>query len=1014
MNIGSLEVLLGVNTAGLSRAATNMRRFESQVLGSNAAMQSSFRNLGSQMMLTGTLMTQYLTVPLTLLAGTSVKTFAAFETVMGKIAALTSFTGQEVQKMSDQLLNLTSKVGRSPKELGEGLYFIGSSGIKDTALAMDILNKSANASRIGLGDTKVVADALTSVINAYGKEMITAGQATDILVAAVREGKGEADALTRVIGHVLPLAVQLGVGFDEVAGSLASLTLTGKSASEASTQLARLFTTLIQAPPRSEDALEKLGISFKKLRKDLKEGGMLQMLETLKTMIGGNTLDVIENSEAYEKNVTVLGDVFTNIRALLPILDMMGPNFENLKRVLDSTKNSANALGNGIKDVSGTVGDKWNRTMGSLQASLIKFGDVLKGPVMSLISKFASFVNELANSFSKLPESQQKTIILFTTISAVAGPLSIVFGQLVSFATSFIAILTGTSLLSVVTQFLLLAAAIYYTWKNWDMLVQAIKDFSWESFMQGMSESIYKLISANPEKVQKQWEAYAKSLEDAGRMTSTLPKDLGFGTIEDMQKSIIEKQKEYNSLIAQMSKASSSEELYKAYGKIAPILEEIYKRQVAIIEADRQVHTAKYFDPKELKKLEELKTNAEEAKTKLWLVASDIVKAFEKSEKGLVSFGDLGKKIMSDIGEDAKNMATIVMKAITGIDITNLSKGIGVSTLPDRSGEVVQKMLRRDQLPVQPIGLRGVGNAGINLTEVYDSIIPKTERFGRIFDMTFLAVNDELLANAKNAELLGSKYDKTAKDVEVLQNALDQLTAPEMVALMTPEQLNTVRQYLELMDQMKQKTVDNIKVVDAWRSLFRDLSTLAQQIGKYMGEGFQQAFQVISDVIGGVGTVIRIIKDVLQLTKLTTAAETAKTAVTAAGIPVTLSAAAAETTKAAASTEAAIAGAASSTSWIPFVGVALAIGGIALLLNSLTSAKKKATGMATGGMVPAGFPNDSFPAMLTSGETVIPLNKLGKFTGNGQEINVTVEGVTRGTDIHYIVKEVERRMRNSN
>ena len=37
-----------------------------------------------------------------------------------------------------------------------------------------------------------------------------------------------------------------------------------------------------------------------------------------------------------------------------------------------------------------------------------------------------------------------------------------------------------------------------------------------------------------------------------------------------------------------------------------------------------------------------------------------------------------------------------------------------------------------------------------------------------------------------------------------------------------------------------------------------------------------------------------------------------------------------------------------------------------------SSSNQKPEGLATGGIVPAGFPNDTFPAMLSSGETVIP------------------------------------------
>ena len=41
--------------------------------------------------------------------------------------------------------------------------------------------------------------------------------------------------------------------------------------------------------------------------------------------------------------------------------------------------------------------------------------------------------------------------------------------------------------------------------------------------------------------------------------------------------------------------------------------------------------------------------------------------------------------------------------------------------------------------------------------------------------------------------------------------------------------------------------------------------------------------------------------------------------------------------------------------------------------------------MKEGGVVPAGYPNDTYPARLTSGETVIPPNKLGNISNQNGE-----------------------------
>jgi hypothetical protein len=51
--------------------------------------------------------------------------------------------------------------------------------------------------------------------------------------------------------------------------------------------------------------------------------------------------------------------------------------------------------------------------------------------------------------------------------------------------------------------------------------------------------------------------------------------------------------------------------------------------------------------------------------------------------------------------------------------------------------------------------------------------------------------------------------------------------------------------------------------------------------------------------------------------------------------------------------------------------------------NFLSIIKNGFTGLAKGGIIPPGFPGDSYPALLSSGEAVIPLDRLNEFGGGG-------------------------------
>ena len=173
---------------------------------------------------------------------------------------------------------------------------------------MKVLEAATKASAIGLGEVKTVADAVTSAVNAYGQANLSAEKATDVLTAAVREGKLEADSLAQSMGKVLPVSSQLGVGFEEVGAALAAMSRTGTEAAMATTSLRGILSALLNPSSQAEKELYNFGLSAEGLREQLKEQGLLSVLKTLTDRFG-------DNQEA-------AGKVFGNVRALTGVLDL--------------------------------------------------------------------------------------------------------------------------------------------------------------------------------------------------------------------------------------------------------------------------------------------------------------------------------------------------------------------------------------------------------------------------------------------------------------------------------------------------------------------------------------------------------------------------------------------------------------------------------------------------------------------------------------------------------------------
>jgi len=67
-------------------------------------------------------------------------------------------------------------------------------------------------------------------------------------------------------------------------------------------------------------------------------------------------------------------------------------------------------------------------------------------------------------------------------------------------------------------------------------------------------------------------------------------------------------------------------------------------------------------------------------------------------------------------------------------------------------------------------------------------------------------------------------------------------------------------------------------------------------------------------------------------------------------------------------------------------------------------------GFAKGGIVPEGYPNDSFPARLTSGEAIIPLNQLEKYDfGQTVTLDADVRFEIEGDKLVAIIKKQGKR-----
>lgn len=398
-------------TSQATAAAGKAGKVAGATLGSSLA--SGLTSKGKALDAIGSSMSRNITVPV-LAAGAAITAVGLnFDTTLRQIVALTDVTADEIGGVRDRILELATAVGRSPQELAEGFYFLASAGF-DTAEAMEVLESTSKAAAAGLGTTADVSKVVGAAINAFGEENLSASDAVDQLVRGVKDGTAEATDFAGALGTVLGSAGQVGSTFADTTAAIAAMTLQGISADEAATSLNQVFLSLIKTTPQAEEGMEAVGLSSEGLRKQLREKGLLSVLQTL--------------SERFEGNETAAAAAFGNVRALRGILALTGGDAAKTAAVFEDVASGTTTMATAFEDTEGP-GRKVDRALARIQVILIRLSDDVLPVFVDVLDGAAGVLESVAGFFKALPDPIRSGVVQVLALTAALGPLLLITGK---------------------------------------------------------------------------------------------------------------------------------------------------------------------------------------------------------------------------------------------------------------------------------------------------------------------------------------------------------------------------------------------------------------------------------------------------------------------------------------------------------------------------------------------------------------------------------------------------------
>ncbi len=257
--------------------------------------------------------------------GRAIKDSADFGVAMAEVSTITDTARVSMKGMEEAILDLSVATGQTATSLAQGLYQAISAGIPAGADATAFLAQSTKLAVAGLASTETAVDALTTVLNAYGKSVSEVTQVSDVLFKTVELGKLRLESLAGAIGAPIPLAAALGVSLEEVTAAIAALTKGGIDVNTAGRDMRLVFSKLIRPGKQAQEVLSKYGIDVSRAR--IETEGFMSVLKELKDKLGDNQ--------------TALATVFERVQAITAAFALTGKQANEFQRILTELQDAA-------------------------------------------------------------------------------------------------------------------------------------------------------------------------------------------------------------------------------------------------------------------------------------------------------------------------------------------------------------------------------------------------------------------------------------------------------------------------------------------------------------------------------------------------------------------------------------------------------------------------------------------------------------------------------------------------
>lgn len=409
-------------------------------------------------------------------AGVSIGTMAGkFEDSMAGINTLLDDT-KNLEMYEETIKRVSNSTGKSLEDMSGGMYqaisSLGDQG-EETSEIFEVMAESAKAGSADTSDSVALISSGMKGYNDVSKE--TAQKISDLAFQTAKLGVTTFPEMAKSMQPLFPLASSLNMSYEELFGSMATLTGVTGNTSEVSTQLKAVFSNLLKPTETMAEMIEKYGYSNGAAM--LEAEGMSGVLKILQDETGG---------EADQ-----LALLFSSTEALTAMTALTGSQFDTFNDKLGQMGSAAGATGEALEKVSSTKFDKARVKVNELKNTGEELGETLLETLEPAFEGVSAAISGFTEWFSGLDQGQRENIITIAGVVAAIGPLLIIVGKMASGISAVIKVFSALNLVMSLNPVTLIVIAIAALVAGFVVLWNKCEGFRnfWKNLWSGITEA---------------------------------------------------------------------------------------------------------------------------------------------------------------------------------------------------------------------------------------------------------------------------------------------------------------------------------------------------------------------------------------------------------------------------------------------------------------------------------------------------------------------------------------------